>query len=135
MKSGLLLWMAIASIPAYAWGGRSLPSGESDPAVVEKVFSSPRGEVQFVLMNGSGGHSAMLRNNKGAIALFKEVEGPAACDFWLISDKSEAVPRGCDFVFHDEAMGELYSVRSEEMEETTLFEAVRGTMRGAIVAL
>jgi hypothetical protein len=141
MKS--LLWMAITlvsiqSAAAHAVGGRSLPAGADQISTVEKVYSTPRGEVHFVEVQG--GHSALLRNNKGNLASFKEVRGSSQCDAWLISSKSESVPGGCDFIFHDELTGGLYSVRSEEMEEGSLFQAVRGTlsgqaMGGAIVAL
>ncbi len=128
MKALLLLLIAGN---AFASGGRSLPTGENDPAVIEKIFSSPRGEVQFVTLQG--GHSAFLRSAKGGLAGLKEVRGPSACDSWLISGKNEALPEGCDFWFHDEYDGALFSVRSEEMQEGSLFQAVRGTTRGAIV--
>jgi hypothetical protein len=129
MKS--LLWMAITvvtmhSAEARAIGGRSLPAGADQIATVEKVYQSPRGEVHFVEI--SGGHSVMLRNNKGDLASFKEVRGPSQCDAWLISNKSETIPGGCDFIFHDELMGGLYSVRSDEMEESSLFQVVRSTL-------
>jgi hypothetical protein len=138
-----LLWMAIAmasgfSPEALAVGGRSLPSGADQISVVEKVYMTPRGEVHFVEVRG--GHSALLRNNLGNLASFKEVRGSSQCDAWLLSSKQDALPGGCDFVFHDELTGGLYSVRSEEMEEGSLFQAVRGAlngqaMGGAIVAL
>jgi len=118
---------------AFASGGRSLPTGAQDPAYVDKMYSTPRGEVHFVSMRA--GNSALLRNNKGAIAGLKETRGPAFCEEWLASTKAEALPRGCDFIFHDEVTGGLYSVRSEEMEEGTLFHSLRSTMRGALVAL
>lgn len=130
MKS--LLWMAITvvlaahSAEARAIGGRSLPTGADQIATVEKVYQSPRGEVHFVEI--AGGHSVMLRNNKGDLASFKEVRGSSQCDAWLISDKSESLPGGCDFLFHDEQMGGLYSVRSEEMTESSLFQVVRSTL-------
>lgn len=127
----VLLLALLGSTEVLASGGRSLPAGESDPAVVQKVFSSPRGEVQFVELKG--GHSAFLRNTKGALAGLKEVRGPSACDEWLISAKDEKLPGGCDFYFHDDLDGSLYSVRTEEMEEGSLFLTVRG--RGAFVAL
>lgn len=129
MKS--LLWMAITVVAAHsaearAIGGRSLPTGADRIATVEKVYQSPRGEVHFVEI--AGGHSALLRNNKGHLASFKEVRGSSHCDAWLTSNKSEVIPGGCDFLFHDELMGGLYSVRSEEMEESSLFQVVRSTL-------
>jgi len=129
----LLALSAGISSEVFASGARSLPAGANNPAVVEKVFASPRGEVQFVTL--AGGHSAFLRNNKGHLASFKEVRGPSTCDEWLISSKSEPMPRGCDFYFHDEHSGGLYSVRSEEMEESSLFQSVQGVSRRAIVTL
>jgi hypothetical protein len=129
----LLILLAVSSGEALASGGRSLPAGAGDPAVIERVFSSPRGEVQFVSV--AGGHSAFLRNNRGNLAPLKEVLGPADCEGWLASAKSEEAPRGCDFIFHDKIYGGLYSVRSEELEESSLFQAVGGTVRRGLVSL
>lgn len=129
---GALLCLFISTLSVAA-GGRSLPSGEDHPAVVEKIFSSPRGEVQFLVRQD--GHLAFLRSEKGNLLGLREVRGPAQCDEWFISKKSGALPSGCNFVFHNETDGQLFSVLSSEMEEADLFQAVRGTMRGAFVAL
>lgn len=127
------IWVAMmAAIGVEAKEGRYLPAGENTPAVVEKVFSSPRGEVHFLQVGD--GHSALLRNAKGGIANLKEVNGAVACDEWFISAKAERIPSGCEFLFHDEEMGDLFSVRSEELDEGSLFLTVRGSIRGAIVA-
>ncbi len=129
-----LAMMATLSVKTVeAKEGRYLPSGESTPAVIEKVFTSPRGEVHFVQV--AGGHSALLRSNRGLVANLREVNGQVACDEWFISSKAERIPSGCEFLFHDEEMGEILSVRSEELEEGSLFQAVRGTIRSAIVSL
>jgi hypothetical protein len=127
------IFLAMMAISAEAKEGRYLPSGEENPAMVEKVFTSPRGEVHFLQI--SGGHSALLRNIRGGIANLKEVNGSVACDEWFISSKAESIPSGCEFLFHDEEMGGILSVRSDELEESSLFQAVRGSIRGAIVAL
>jgi hypothetical protein len=126
---------ALASAPAFAADGRSLPSGEETPTIIEKIYQSPRGEVQFVV--GSEGHSAMLRTASGVLAGLREARGPALCEEWLISGKTHELPQGCDFHFYDEVRGVTLSVRSEEMEETHLFQNLKGAMRqmGRYVAL
>lgn len=133
MRFCLLMGLCLAAPAAFASGARSLPTGAENPAVVEKIFTSPRGEVQFVSV--AGGHSAFLRNTKGGLANLKEARGPSSCDEWLVSSKDAALPAGCDFYFHDEESGGLYSVRSEEMEEASLFQAVKGISRRGVVAL
>lgn len=115
--------------------GRSLPSGESDPAVVQKIFQSPRGEVHFVVREGFG-HSAILRKESGALAELRETVGSVSCDEWLISEKSEQMPEACRFVFFDETSGQLIAVDAREMEEVSLFQSVKASIkRGALVTL
>jgi len=133
MRMSLWMGLILVTPAAFASGSRSLPAGVEHPAVVEKIFTSPRGEVQFVAV--AGGHSAYLRNNSGLLSSLKEITGPSVCEEWLISGKGEAVPRGCDFTFKDDSTGQLYSVRSEEMEEGSLFQVLKSTMRSPLVAL
>lgn len=114
--------------------GRSLPRGEDTPALIEKLYASREGEVQFVRM-GADGYTALLRNQKGGLMGLREIRGPGLCDEWLTSDKDEELPRGCEFVFHDERNQNPRVVHSEELEETDLFQAVKGKLRGVNVAL
>lgn len=125
------LWIvSLLCLPvvAQASGGRSLPRGVEQPQVVQEVFDSPRGELQFTEEGGS--HSAFLRNHKGALTGLREVRGPSACDEWLVSPKSEVPPMGCEFLFRDDLAGTYFSVRSDEMTAGSLFTAVRGNLRG-----
>jgi len=134
MRFSLWISLSLLAVPAaFASGSRSLPAGVDHPAVVEKIFTSPRGEVQFITI--AGGHSAYLRNNSGLLSGLKEINGPSVCDEWLISGKVDGVPRGCDFTFRDDTTGQLYSVRSEEMEEGSLFQVLKSTMRSPLVSL
>ncbi len=125
----IAVWMLLlTSTDVQASGGRWLPSGELSPSVVQKIYTSPRGEVQFTQSDQT--HSAFLRTNTGALAGLQEVQGNLACQEWLLSNKEEALLPGCDFVFRDDNLGIYLSVRSEEMEEASLFQALHGTMRG-----
>jgi hypothetical protein len=108
--------------------GRSLPRGEETPHVIEAIYASPVGEVQFTRVGR--GHSGFLRNAKGYLIGFQTVNGPAFCEKWFLSDKVEALPGDCEFVFFDEGTGRHLAVRSSEMTEATLFQAVKGKMRG-----
>jgi hypothetical protein len=121
-------------VSAATTPGRSLPSGEDLPSVIERIFSSSEGEVQFVRM-GLDGFTALFRNQKGNLMGLREIRGPGLCDEWLTSEKEEDLPRGCEFVFHDEHNAGLQVVHSEEMEEASLFQAVKGKLRGVNVAL
>lgn len=123
-------WLVLMVLPmaAQASGGRSLPSGGEQPMVVESVFESPRGEVQFT--QGGGGYSAFLRSRRGGLTGLLEVRGHSACDAWLVSNKSESLPGGCEFRFRDDFDGAEVSVRSEEMVAGSLFDTVKGAMRG-----
>lgn len=128
--------MLILTVPAFASpsAGRSLPRGEETPSVIEALYAAPAGEVQFVRMGGEG-YTALYRNTKGNLIGLREIRGPGLCDEWLTSDKGEAMPRGCEFVFRDEFDGALTVVHAEELQEASLFQAVKGKMRGVDVAL
>ena len=106
---------------------RGLPRGEERPAVIEQLYTSPQGEVQFTKV-GSG-HSGFLRDARGYLIGFLEVRGPAACEHWFLSEKTEALPGGCEFVFLDEDGGRELGVRSDEMREADIFQATRGKLR------
>lgn len=136
LKQGLGLVALVAALPslALATPGRSLPRGEEHPAVLEKLYSTPIGEVQFTNA-GAAGYGGFLRNARGMLVSFSEVRGPAACEAWFKSSKDDPVPGDCEFLFYDETDGRFLSVRSAEMEEASLFEAARGKLRGAYVAL
>lgn len=125
--------LVLLLLSTLSFAGRSLPS--SDPAVVEKIFQSPRGEVHFVVREGFG-HSAFLRKESGGLAELRETNGASSCDLWLMSDKNESIPEACRFVFFDESSGQLIAVDAREMVEVSLFQSVKSTIqRGAIVAL
>ncbi len=138
MKSfSVTLAMLAATIAQASDGpppGRSLPRGEENPAFSEKLYASREGEVQFG-RRGQDGYTALLRNQKGNLMGLREIRGPGLCDEWLTSEKEEEMPRGCEFVFHDERNQNPRVVHSEELEETSLFQAVKGKLRGANVAL
>lgn len=134
MSRGILLIASFClAMPLAFAAERSLPRGEEHPKVITKVFSSPLGEVQFVEVNG--GASAFLRDAKGDLGGLHEVQGPKSCDAWLVSQKEEVIPTGCSFVFHNDFNGRYERVNSEEMQEASLFQLVRGTLRGKDVAL
>ena len=124
----LLATMLLISSPAMAAGGRSLPTGELSPQVVERVFESPAGEVQFT--GGAGGPGAFLRSESGAVTALSDVKGPFACEQWMAEATTEAPPEGCEFFFANDGDERETSVRAGEMREGDLFGAVRGTMRG-----
>jgi hypothetical protein len=127
------LALAIALLSAGPWalanGRRALPLGEENPQMIEKLYESPVGEVQFTQV-GKNGHSGFLRNSRGNLMAFEEVRGPAVCGDWFLSTKWSELPAGCEFVFYDSFDGRTLSVRSEEMKETNLFQAARGKLRG-----
>lgn len=121
--------LALAILPSLACAeeaGRWLPKGEI-PQVIERVYSSPAGDLEFLKQGEK--RSAFLRSARGSLASFERLSGGPACEAWFLSDKSSALPRGCEFQFSGA------SVRSEEMEESNLFQAVSGSVRGKNVAL
>lgn len=134
MRTVGIFMVMFAVMPFTYAAERSLPRGENNPKVITKIFSSPVGEVQF-LEQADGGSTAFLRNAKGVLGGLHELRGPLACDEWLISKKEATLPSGCSFVFYNESSGTYERVNSEEMSEASLFEAVRGTLRGQNVAL
>jgi len=133
MKGLFALAIAMCTVPSLAWtapeAARSLPKGEDDPMVIDALFSSPAGEVQFVSKRKEEAFSAFLRDFKGSLLALEAIEGPERCGRWVISDKQAPIPDGCSFVFRDDFVDGSYSVRSEEMQEASLFQVVKGKMR------
>lgn len=124
-----MLW-ALVFVPALAQAdiaGRWLPRGE-EASVIQHVYASPFGDLEFLLRGEA--HSVLLRNIKGGLMEMTKIEGPVECDQWFISEKTEPLPRGCEFQFYSKDNGSYTSVRSEEMEESSLFQAVSGSVRG-----
>lgn len=107
---------------------RGIPRGADRAELIESLYDSPFGEVQFTRI-GRSEHSGFLRNARGYLIGFLEVRGPAFCGQWFQSEKTEALPSGCEFVFMDDTTGRMVAVRSDEMTETSLFQATRGKMR------
>ncbi|MGZ3695756.1 MAG: hypothetical protein ACXWQO_16775, partial [Bdellovibrionota bacterium] len=97
------------------------------PSIIEHVYKSPVGDLEFLKTGES--HSVLLRNVKGALTEMTHINGPMECDSWFISDKAEVVPRGCEFQFYSKDDGTFVQVKSEEMEESSLFQAVSGSVR------
>jgi len=137
------VWIVAALALAPAWlasaqdGGRSLPKGEERAHFLEKVFESPIGEVEFTVLGsaktvdgGGGERSGFLRASRGNLLSFQEARGATGCQAWFQSAKQQPLPGGCEFVFYDETSGRSLSVRSEEMEESNLFQAAKGKLRG-----
>jgi hypothetical protein len=133
----LFFVLALLSVPAFAGveAGRGLPAGEDQIAVIEKVYKSPFGDLEFTRTGES--HSVLLRNVRGGLLEMTRINGAMECDEWFISDKSEEIPRGCEFQFYSLDEGTMMNVRSDEMEESNLFQAVSGSVRerGKNVAL
>lgn len=125
----IAIWAFLPLSSAIAGGGRSLPVGEEHPAVIEKLYTSPVGEVEFT-DRGPLGHSGFLRNNRGNLLAFAEVRGGAVCENWLAGPKDSDLPVRCEFVFFEMSSGRFLAVRSEEMEESNLFQAAHGKLRG-----
>lgn len=121
------------SLKAGAEPTRGIPRGEEHPAVIEALFDSPLGEVQFtrIGLDKALGHSGFLRNAKGNLMGFQRVDGPAFCQDWFTSDKAQPLPGNCEFSFYDDVEGRTLSVRSGEMMEASIFQTVKGKMRDA----
>jgi hypothetical protein len=133
MKITLALMLSLLAASAQAEvAGRWLPSGET-PSVIEHVYASPRGDLEFLRRGDS--HSVLLRNVKGSLAEMTSLQGPMSCDEWFISDKETALPAECEFIFYSQDDGTYLSVKSEEMEESNLFRSVSGSLRGKNVSL
>lgn len=135
MSRTIILAIAFLPLAAHAGPERSLPRGEEVPAVVERIYSSSTGELQLVSLGDN--RSAFLRDREsGSLASFVGLTGPDECEQWFVG-QDEALPRGCELRFFDEALGRRVSVRSEELEESSLFQSVRGSIRerGKYVAL
>jgi len=121
----------LALLPSLAYSApeRHIPRGELSPQVIEKVYDSPRGEVQFTVVESSSSHSAFLRNTKGNLMGFTEVRGGQDCETWFLSAKGNSVPRGCEFLFYDDLDGRTLSVRSDELEESDIFGMASGEIQ------
>jgi hypothetical protein len=138
MNKMIILALAFIPLAAHAElvaANRTLPRGEEKPAYIELVYRSPVGDLEFLKRGDS--HSVFLRNVKGSLTELTTINGPVACDAWFISDKSESLPKGCEFEFYSKEDGSRLNVRSEEMNESSLFQAVSGSVRerGKHVAL
>jgi hypothetical protein len=131
-KGIVLAATLVAMLPGVSRGApeRRIPRGELSPQVIEKVYDSPRGEVQFTVIEATASHSGFLRNNKGNLMGFTEVRGGRECEQWFLSAKTEPVPRGCEFLFYDNFEGRYMSIRSDEMEENSIFDVASGELRG-----
>ena len=129
MKQSVTAWIVISLVPlvATAEPSRTIPRGELNAHVIEKLFSSPVGEVEFTTYGM--GRSGFLRNARGVLMGFSEVRGPWACEEYFQSEKTGLLPEGCEFVFYNAEDGRFLSVRSHEMQEATLFDAARGKLR------
>jgi hypothetical protein len=132
---GIIVGLSLAAIlPFRAFAApseRHIPTGELHPQVIEKVYDSPRGEVQFTVVEGSvAEHSGYLRNVKGNLMGFTEVRGGGECEQWFLSSKEAQLPSGCEFLFYDNFDGRYMSIRSDEMEESSLFDVASGELRG-----
>lgn len=126
----ILALVLLVAPTAHAEITRGIPRGEEKPAVIESIFDSPFGEVQFTRV-GRDGYSGFLRNSRGYLIGFQEVRGHSGCTPWLMSDKAQPLPGGCEFVFVDEHTGRATAVRSDEMTEATIFQLPRGKLRDA----
>jgi hypothetical protein len=122
MRLGLVLVVAsLISVPALAGQGRDASAGRALPKVmdawmVEKTFTAPGGEVQF-LANRTG-HTIFFRTDGGSLLTLNETRGPRDCDEYLVKEKDgERLPAGCEFVVRDDFDGRTLTVRSEEMRE------------------
>lgn len=121
MRLGLVLVVA-SLISGNALAARS-PAVKIDAWVVEKTFTAPGGEVQF-LANRTG-HTIFFRTNGGSLLTLNETRGPRDCDDYLGKEKDgERLPAGCEFVVRDDFDGRILTVRSEEMSEGGLFTKV-----------
>jgi hypothetical protein len=109
--------------------GRHIPTGELNPQVIEKVFDSPRGEVQFTVEERTRVHGGYLRNVKGHLMAFTEVRGGGECEEWFSGTKGDAVPRGCEFLFYDNADGRSMLVKGEELRESDIFGMASGEIQ------
>ena len=134
MKKLFVLSLLIPLWSAHgATEGRSLPQGENSPFVITSIYSSPQGEVQF-LENDVKGISAMLRVPSGKLCEFKNIDGPAGCEDWFLTQARAAKPNGCTLIF-DEQGDCNYRIQSDEMKEASLFQSVSRLVRSNSVAL
>jgi len=121
--------LALSSGIALSAPERHIPRGELTPEVIEKVFDSPRGELQFTVVAKTKARSGYLRNVKGRLLGITEVRGGGGCEAWYASSKSEMPPRSCEFLFYDDAKGLYLSVRADEMQESDIFGLASGEIQ------
>ena len=118
MRLGLVLVLAClgSSNAALAAAGRSLPKVMT-ALVVEKTFSAPGGELQFLV--GGEGHTIYYRTAENALYGHQETHGPRDCDEYVARDdkEGERLPAGCEFVLKDFSDDKIITVRSEELRE------------------
>lgn len=134
MRLGLVLAVS-AFLCTNAFAARS-PAVTMDAWVVEKTFTAPGGEVQF-LANRTG-HTIFFRTDGGSLLTLNETRGPRDCDEYLVKEKEgERLPAGCEFVVRDDTDGRILTVRSDEMREGGLiFKAsAKAGEKAAYVAL
>ena len=132
LAASLCLAAVLVGQTAQAEAVRGLPTGEESPFAVERVFTSPQGELQ--LIKNKEGRSAMFRSPSGDTRRLTGIRGPAVCDAWISTGMASPGPNDCQFTFS--VGGEEVVIESQDLEESNLFQVVRSTLgSGKYVAL
>src|SRR5690348_2153526 len=94
--------LASVSARAAVEPGRSLPKGEDNPLVVQRIFEAEEGEVQFLRGARDGASTAFLRIASGALIPMREINGSNECVNWVGADnKGLPGPGACELIFVD----------------------------------
>lgn len=104
-----------------ASGGRSLPESEA-PLIVQKIFTTPVGEVQFV--GNQSKNSVFLRTKEGVVCEVERIEGEPACQNFADS-KGAAADIRCIFSFEKGGAACQHRIFTYEFQESDLFRVVR----------
>jgi hypothetical protein len=120
---------ALTFLIPEAEAGRFLPRGADQALLLERIYTAKSGEMHLVRKEGEKGHALLRLRSGELIPLLAANGGGGACASWLSEQRGE-LPSGCEFVFKSEDSHLNWEVKSEEMKEGTVFQALRSSLRG-----
>src|SRR3989344_683261 len=106
--------------------GRALPAIAA-PLVIQKVYASPVGELQFVA--SADRSTVFLRTAEGAICEMDSVEGEDACRHFTNVRERDVANVRCIFLFEKGPAACRHRIYSYELQESDLFRVVKSATR------
>jgi hypothetical protein len=116
--AAILMLVFTINLALSAPAGRHLPSAEK-ALVVERVFSSPVGEVEFT--SSPDKKVVFLRTSEGALCPMTQLDGEENCQRFAGLETKELPNARCVFHFKNETRACQHQVFSYELREIDLF--------------